>query len=132
MAAACLAALARGGSSQKHRIAAIEQDVNRQVALLLEEAEEKFSAALIEIPVDAPDVIAGHVGAEVAELHPRAHLRGAMLGMTTAARHLAGGQAHPRDGGDEICWKQFGHQSDNSLMDLTISRISSSGWMCSE
>src|SRR5205809_6896013 len=56
------------GLAKRHRFAGIEEDANRQLALLFVELEEETLETTVEIPIEVAEVIAVNVSAIIREL----------------------------------------------------------------
>jgi hypothetical protein len=81
-------------ATEPHRRRAVEQEVDRQILLFLVQAHEQATEAVIHVPVDGTDVVAGHVVTVIGELDTAALLLAAALGAGAPAEHPA---AHERE-----------------------------------
>src|SRR5262249_44365123 len=51
-----------------HRLARIDEEINRKVLLLVEQSQEQLAESLVGLPVDLPEIVAGRVAAVIREL----------------------------------------------------------------
>ena len=57
-----------------HRLARIDEEVDRQILLFVEQPQQQAAEPLVGLPVDLPEVVAGRVAAMVGELEAAAAL----------------------------------------------------------
>jgi hypothetical protein len=85
-----------------HAARCVEQEVDREVFVLEEEPQEELVEALVEMPVDRPEVIARGVGAHVGELDARAARFGTLLRVAARGGDLPRPDAEGIEAGEEI------------------------------
>ena len=85
-----------GAVAERHRARRVEHEVDREVLFFLEEAHEELVELLVDVPVEATEVVTGLVLAVVGELDTGAGLFGAAFG-AHPPRHAA-----PADEGEHL------------------------------
>src|SRR2546423_1186258 len=91
------------GTAVLHRRRAVDEDGEVRVRVRLELLHEMPVAAREQLPIDAPDVVAGHVRAMLGEIHRRAEVRRTVQAVDDAldddARHKPEIADSRQDGG---------------------------------
>jgi hypothetical protein len=57
-----------------HRLAAVDEEIDRQVLLFVEQPEQQPAQPLVGLPVDVAEIVTGRIPAMVGELQPAAAL----------------------------------------------------------
>ncbi len=114
-AASCLAYCSLVGLAEVHRRAGVDQGEEMQVFFLQEQLEEQLVESCVEIPVHEPQVVAGHVVAEIGELDALALAATAALPFQSPAEDLAADQLQSLEVRQEVraqetdCIRCVGH-----------------------
>ena len=69
----------RGPVLEIHASGAVDEQIHRQVLVLLEHAREQATQAAVDVPVDPPQIVAGHIRPEVRELETGAAVAGNLV-----------------------------------------------------
>ena len=94
-------AAAVGARPRRHGAAAVEQDVDREIAVLLEHPQQQAIEPEVRAPVEVAHVVALDVGAVVRELDSGAEVGGAVLSLEAAGGYAARQQPQALQAGEE-------------------------------
>jgi hypothetical protein len=96
-----------GRRADRHRVRAVDQEVDVEVLLLLEQPQEQAVEPAVQVPVDVAEVVAAGVGAVVGELDARADLAGPTFGPQVPREDLARHHVEVLDGAQEALVEQL-------------------------